>query len=133
MGSLHGPGNPHPQRTQSLGFVPAIAPDSQTLASAGGNGVIFLWNLGNGQRIRTLQGHRDGVWSLAISPDGKTLISGSWDRTIKLWNLATGTLQGTLNGHSDYVVALSLSPDSQTLISGGWQGQIKLWQRQSAH
>ena len=41
----------------------------------------------------TLQGHRNGVHSVAYSPDGKTLASGSFDGTIKLWDVATGKEQ----------------------------------------
>ena len=38
---------------------------------------IKLWDLATGGFIKTLNGHRDFVYSVAISPDVKTIVSGS--------------------------------------------------------
>jgi WD40 repeat protein len=60
-----------------------------------------------------LEGHKDGVISLAFSPDGKTLASGSWDDTIRLWDVATGKSTATLQDASPN--SLHFSPDGKTL------------------
>ena len=35
--------------------------------------------------LKTLEGHSNGVCSVAFSPDGTKIISGSEDKTIKIW------------------------------------------------
>ena len=41
-------------------------------------------------QVRTLEGHADGVASVAFSLDGRFIVSGSWDKLVKFWNAATG-------------------------------------------
>jgi hypothetical protein len=43
-----------------------------------------------GSVLRTLEGHKDWVYTFALAPDGKTIASGSWDGEVRLWNLADG-------------------------------------------
>jgi WD40 repeat protein/tRNA A-37 threonylcarbamoyl transferase component Bud32 len=107
----------------------AFSPDGTTLGSASDDKTIKLWNLVNGEEIRTLEGHSNWIWTVAFSPDSKTLASGSADKTIKLWNLKTGKLIRTLQGHSDGVTSIAFSPDDKTFASGSASKDktIKLW------
>ncbi|MDJ0773066.1 MAG: WD40 repeat domain-containing protein, partial [Mastigocoleus sp. MO_167.B18] len=96
---------------------------------------IKIWNLVTGELIRTLEGHKGKVSSVAISPDGQTFVSGSHDRTIKLWNLATGeeirtfisSSNNSSKAHSQWVSCLAISPDGNILASGSGDRSIKLW------
>jgi WD40 repeat protein len=49
-----------------------------------------VWDVATGEEKAKLEGHSDGVLSVAFSPDGKTVVSGSEDKTIRVWNVATG-------------------------------------------
>src|SRR5947209_1394813 len=77
--------------------------------------------------LATLQGHTEGVTSVAFSPDGKTLASGSDDETIKLWDVQAGKEKATLKGHTGFVYGVAYSPDGRTLASGGQDNTIRLW------
>ena len=68
----------------------AFSPNGQTLASGSDDHTVRLWDVTSGQCLKILQGHTNGVWSVAFSPDGQTLASGSQDETIKLWDVQTG-------------------------------------------
>jgi WD40 repeat protein len=59
----------------------AFSPDGETIASAGGDQSIKLWDLDSGKVLHTLAGHSGWIWSIAISPDGETLVSGGDDNT----------------------------------------------------
>jgi WD40 repeat protein len=81
------------------------------------------------QERNRLEGHRDGVNSVAFSPDGKTLATGSDDNSVKLWNLQGQVLQ-TLNSHSSFVNSVAFSPDGKTLATGSYDNTVKLWNLQ---
>jgi WD40 repeat protein len=85
--------------------------------------------------IRTLEGNRQPVRSVAFTPDGKILAAGggsdafSDEKTaeLKLWDVATGKERATLTGHKWGVWCVAITPDGKTLASAGSDGVIKLW------
>jgi WD40 repeat protein len=59
----------------------------RTLASAGSDNVIHLWDVSTGQEQRRLVGHTGSVTTLVLDGHTGTLISGSYDTTVRLWDL----------------------------------------------
>ena len=108
----------------------ALAPDARTLAAAGTDGTVRLWDPGSGELLNTLTGPRGQVRCVAYSPDGTRLAAGGQDAIVRLWNPAN-TRQSTkhvvLAGHARAVTALAFSPDAKVLASGGADGAVCLW------
>lgn len=106
----------------------SYSPDGKMLASGGKEDkTIRLWDARTLAHIRMLEGHTDGVTSVAYSPGGNILASASEDSTIRLWNPKTGEHRHTLKGHTEAVNSVSYSPDGKTLASGGKDKNIRVW------
>ena len=107
----------------------AVSPDAATLATAGYDGVIHLWEASSGKHLRALVGHTSYVYGIAWSPDGQVLASsGSHDGTVRIWNPKTGMTLRTLKGHKGYTGWLTWSPDGTTLVvTGGSSGFATFW------
>ncbi|WP_427846412.1 WD40 repeat domain-containing protein [Amycolatopsis keratiniphila] len=109
-----------------------MSPDGHTLASAGDDQTVRLWDIAEPARPRplaTLTGHADGVYAVAFSSDGRTLASAGDDRTVRLWDVTdTRRPAGpvTLSSHTDAVESVAFSPDGRTLATASWDNTTRL-------
>ncbi len=104
-----------------------FSPDQKTLASAGDDKMIRLWDVTTGKELQRFAGHDNWVYTVTFSPDGKILASAGIDQTIRLWNVATGREIKQLLGHEKEVNSIAFSPDGKVLASGSSDKTIRLW------
>ncbi|KAB5563329.1 WD40-repeat-containing domain protein [Coniochaeta sp. 2T2.1] len=62
-------------------------------ASAGGDGLVKVWDANLGETDCTLDNHEDRVWALAVHPKTNTIVSGSGDSTVTFWKDTTTETQ----------------------------------------
>jgi len=94
----------------------AFHPKGKTIAVAGQNGDIILYDSVTGQEMRRMKGP-DGDGCVAFSPDGRRLFSGGRrGQTVKVWDPELGEDLFTIRGLSSRVYALDLSPDGKRLL-----------------
>jgi WD40 repeat protein len=113
-------------------FAAALTPDGQTLAAGGwawnrGEIPIYLIDLATGRILRTLEGHKSSIQSLAFSSDGTHLASGSNDRTSRIWNVASGRCERVLEGHENIVDGVAFAPGSQRLATASTDKTGRIW------
>ncbi len=107
----------------------AYSPDGRQIATGSSDKTIHILDAANGDVLKTLKGHTDGVLSVRFSPDGKQLLSGSYDNTARLWDIATEAELQTLRGHSWWVWSAEFSPDGNRVVTAGQDGKAIVWQR----
>ncbi|KDN34260.1 hypothetical protein RSAG8_12649, partial [Rhizoctonia solani AG-8 WAC10335] len=112
-----------------------FSPDGTRVASGTLSGVIWIWDVGNGQIVLgPLEGHEDSTISILFSHDGTHIISGSRDNTIRIWDAYSGQLVFTpLVGHTNNVTSIAITQDDRTIISGSRDKTIHVWDMQTGH
>ena len=93
------------------------------LATGSYDTTIKIWDVENGEEIRTLTGHESGIRCLQF--DDMKLISGSIDRNIKIWNWRTGECLSTFLGHTGGIIGLHF--DLTILASGSMDNTVRIW------
>jgi WD40 repeat protein len=104
-----------------------FSPNGKMIASVHNSGVIELWDLDKGERVRSLQGPESIPRSVAFSPDSKSLAAAGWDGKVRLWEVETAKLKQILEGHTAEIHAIAFSPDGKTLASVSQDQTIRLW------
>lgn len=76
--------------------------------------------------LQTLEGHSNGVTSVAFSHNSTHLASASGDKTVKIWDVNSGACLQTLEGHSSTVTSIAFSHDSTWLASASYDKTVKI-------
>jgi WD40 repeat protein len=102
----------------------AFDPSGQTLAVAGYDGIVHLWDLGTAQEVRQINERQIQAADLAFSGDGKVLAlcppRHGQDAPIQTFDVATGKRLSSFQGLHTMNGGVALSRDGKTLASWGF-------------
>lgn len=123
----------------------AFSPNARDLVSGSLDKTIKMWELSaprtlnpapggptkGGRCIRTFEGHRDFVLSVALTPDNEWVLSGSKDRGVQFWDPRTGQTQLMLQGHKNSVISVApspvISPGGGYFATGSGDMRARIW------
>jgi len=88
-----------------------FGPESRTLASGGGDGIVRLWDVASGVKVGEMGRHNGRIHSLAFEPNGRNVITAGEDLTIRVWDANTKKEVRAFAENMDKLVAASFSAD----------------------
>ncbi|CAK60903.1 unnamed protein product (macronuclear) [Paramecium tetraurelia] len=97
-----------------------------SLISAGGGGIIKIWDIDGGLALGQMNEHSGDVWALTKINES-SFGSASADQTVRIWNYQRMICESVLVGHLQPVKALVYLKDLEQLASGSLDSTIKIW------
>jgi WD40 repeat protein/tetratricopeptide (TPR) repeat protein len=86
-----------------------------------------IWDAHTGTRLIVLEGHSNGIRSVAVTPDGSRIITGSIDGTARIWDAQNGAEIGVIWASDDQVTSVAAMPDGHRVITGSFDGTARIW------
>ncbi|KAL7273211.1 general transcription repressor [Rhizina undulata] len=123
----------------------AFAPNGRDLVSGSLDKTIKMWELSaarglmpntganRGKCVKTFEGHKDFVLSVALTPDGNWVLSGSKDRGVQFWDPRTANAQLMLQGHKNSVISVAPSPTGGLFATGSGDMRARIWSYEPYH
>jgi len=102
-------------------------------ATAGNDGQVGIWDLGEPQNHIMHVGHRGGVRSVAlINTEGECLaISGGTDGTMRTWSFQRRRQIAETSVHGKWIREIAVLPNGKTFITACDDGQLRHWRPES--
>lgn len=114
-------------RMRRLGWMHIIfSTDSSTIACAGEDGTVMLFDIATRELKATLLGHTQSVKSIAFNPDGSIIASGKGNQLL-LWDVNNAELMESLNAKKLNVRSVAFNQNGNTLASGNSDNTLLLW------
>ena len=143
--SLKWPEAPTPRRVpkphDDLGSVGATVtcmtphPHVPALLVGAADGRVIVWDIDNGQPLRTVEAHRQDVSRiLAVpeepdAPDGVAFLTTAVDGSVRWWDRQFGRVRCVQTEAA--LLTVALSPDGRRVVAGGQDGIIHQWDHRS--
>jgi WD40 repeat protein len=128
-------------RHSSFASGACAVPGSPTIISAGYDGTLVWYDLGENKEIRRVAAHEFWSWQSDVSRDGKYFasVTGQYlaggpkyepapetEPSVKVFDAGTGKLVHAFS-HVPSVQAVAFSPDGKYVAAGNLMGETRVW------
>ena len=100
--------------------------DSRTLASAGADNVIKVWDFTTGERRKNIEGATKEVTSIAFVGATGEAVAASGDGQVRMLR-ENGEVVRSFEGAAEFLSATAVTPDGLRVVAGGQDGVLHLW------
>lgn len=76
--------------------------------------------------LRTLEGHKGGIFALALSPNGRVLVSSGWDRSLRVWDVVQAKELIQVDTYGSCVASLAFLPGGDKILAGSEDGVLRV-------
>jgi WD40 repeat protein len=104
----------------------AFAPGNRLL-TAGYDGVLRTWDLGDARELKRYVGAGGPIWTIDVSPDGQLAAAASEDGIIRIWPLGGSSAPLILKGHQRNIWNVRFSSSGKQLASGSFDKTARIW------
>ncbi len=104
----------------------AIAPDGQTLTTAGGENLAHVWIPAIGHELFTLGKHAREVAAVAYASDSSTIATAGHDKAVRLWSSSDGVELKRFADLPDPALCVAFSATG-LLAAGLMNGAVQIW------
>jgi WD40 repeat protein len=123
------------QLTHGQVYGLSFSPDSKTLATAGWDRVVRLWEADTGKLRREVRvadklgNDRDvRMYTVCFAPRGGLIATAHLSGTVGVWDAADMTLRSVFKVEGRFIYgSIDFSPDASLLATGNMSGNVALW------
>ena len=114
--------DPHSDTVNALAF----SPGDSLIATAGSDRWARIFQVTDGRRTTSLEGHSGQVLSIAWRSDGLALATGGADKTLRYWDLLEGKQTRSVTSFTKEVSAVSWLGTGDTVASASGDAVVRL-------
>ena len=104
-----------------------FSPDGSQVATAGGDGMVRVYDVATGKAVMTLDAGEAEASSVAFSPDGTQIVVGYSSGRARVWDTSTGLQLTLLAGDTGGVLKAGFNAGSSEVVTASEDGTIRVW------
>jgi WD40 repeat protein len=104
----------------------AWSADGRTLASAGADGVVKIWDVTTGDRKKNIEGYEKEVTAVRFVGATANLLTSSGDNKVRLVTV-DGREVRVFPEVADFMECAAVTADGKIVVAGGEDGVLRVW------